>query len=101
MRRWTIALLDAPKQRISGWRKWRRRDFVYALKTMRGFGSDQGVARGGAQFFQSRAAGRCFARRKLTNPNPKLLRVARKFAQLRFEEFRQCLQAAAKGQNRQ
>ena len=71
------------------------------LETMRGFGSDQGVGRGGAQLFQSRAAGHCFAGRKFAGPNPKLLHVARKFAQPRFEEIRKRLKAAAKGQHRQ
>jgi hypothetical protein len=100
-RRGTISSFEAPKQRIYCRREWRARDFIYALKTMGSVGPDQGVARGGAQFFQSCPASDCFARRKFTGPHPKLLRVARKFAQPGFEEIRKCMQAAAKCQNRQ
>jgi hypothetical protein len=94
-------LLDALKQRSTGRRKRRGRDFVYAVKMVHGFGSDQGVIRGGAQFFQSRTTSRGLARRQLTDPNPKLLRVARKFTESGFEELRQCLKTATKGQNQQ
>src|ERR1044071_663560 len=68
---------------------------------MRGIGSDQGVVGGSAQFFQSRTTSCGLARRHLTDPNPKLLRVARKFTESGFEELRQCLKAATEGQNQQ
>src|SRR6267143_1104326 len=98
-RRWPIALLDAPQQRSGGRREGRVRDLVCTLETMRGFGPEQGVARRGLQFFQPGAARGYFAGPKFADPDPKLLCIAREFAQRRFEKIRECSHASAKGQN--
>ena len=71
------------------------------LEPMRGISADQGVAGSAAQLFQSGAAGACFAGRQFAGPNPKLLRVTRKFAKLRFEQIRERLKASTKSQDSQ